>query len=280
MELNVENTTDNILFVTTNDFTIKDIVTNKVVDTNIKKEIFPPDHFTGDYILFLRLRPKISNDISGEKIQLTCEFDISSANDDACFSVVSTCSYGFTVDPLKQDKELNKLIQTWKDGGKSKDEIEFESKNWKLLDGKRIEFCVADSFDFIIQSIGIYSNVELVQKACNILIDKLNYFISKEELIITPSDNTLQHSFDIKLENEDYTIGKIIEYFFYVKYYETKILTFCGFNKAHPHTDYSIIRVAYKELPDISTVQANFKECLHDAIELFKKINNLFTKYG
>jgi DNA-directed RNA polymerase II subunit RPB3 len=281
MELNLQNNTSDILNVTTEHFTVKDTVSNKILDQNATKEIFPPNSFTGDYILFLILKPQISNEIPGEMIHLTCEFDIATAKDDECFNVVSTCSYGFTIDIVKQENGLRKMQQTWKDDGKSKEQLEFETDNWKLLEGKRIDHCIPNSFDFIIETISAYSSLELVETSCDILIAKFNNFISiadKSELVITPSDNTMLNSFDIKLVNEDYTCGKVIEYFFHIKYFETQVLSFCGFKKEHPHIDDSIIRVAYKELPDISTIQEHFKDCLIDAILLFGKIKKQLTR--
>jgi DNA-directed RNA polymerase subunit L len=138
-----------------------------------------------------------------------------------------------------------------------------------------------DSFDFIIQTVGVFDNIELVQKACEILIDKLQYqdsLIEKDELVIEKSQNTMANSYDIILENEDYTIGKVIEYILYTKFYETKILTFCGFKKMHPHDTYSIIRVAYKDAIDISTIKGNLKESINDAVQVFTKVKKEFLK--
>jgi DNA-directed RNA polymerase subunit L len=174
---------------------------------------------------------------------------------------------------------LEKYKQTWKDEGKTKEEVDFEAKNWKLLDGLRIT--KKDSFDFIIQSIGIYDNVELLHKACEILIDKFQYqdtLLEKDELEIKKAENTMSNSFDIILENEDYTIGKVIEYFMYTKFYETKILTFCGFKKMHPHDSYSIIRVAYKDAVDKSTIKGHLKECIDDSIQVFSRVKKEFLK--
>jgi DNA-directed RNA polymerase subunit L len=138
-----------------------------------------------------------------------------------------------------------------------------------------------DSFDFIIQTVGIFDNIELVQKACEILIDKFQYqdsLIEKDELVIEKSQNTMANSYDIILENEDYTIGKVLEYFMYTKFYETKILTFCGFKKMHPHDSQSIIRVAYREPIDISTIKGNLKECIDDATQVFTKVRRDFAR--
>jgi DNA-directed RNA polymerase subunit L len=280
VEVNVENKTDNIMYVTTEDFIIKDIATGKQIPEDKNKEIFPADDTTGYHIDFVRLRPKISDELQGEKIHLTCEFDIGSAKEDGMFNAVSTCSYGFTIDTALQDAEIAKKIQTWKDEGKNEKEINFEVENWKLLDGKRIY--KKDSYDFVIESVGVYNNNEIIDKACQILIDKLsdiNATIEKDELEIKNSENTMANSFDVILENEDYTIGKILEYFLYTKFYETNLLTFCGFKKMHPHDNYSIIRIAYKEPVEKSTIKGHLKECGDDAIQVFTRLKKDFTRF-
>jgi DNA-directed RNA polymerase subunit L/DNA-directed RNA polymerase alpha subunit len=279
LEVNVENITDTTMYVTTENFVINDLVTGKPLGEEKNREIFPANDYTGHFIDFVRLRPKISDELPGEKIHLTCELSLGSAKEDGMFNVVSTCSYGFTVDSVAQEAMLDKLKQTWKDEGKKAEEVEFETKNWKLLDGLRVT--KQDSFDFTIQTVGIYDNVELIHKACEILIEKLQYqdtLLEKDELTIEKSQNTMSNSYDIILENEDYTIGKVIEYILYTKFYETKILTFCGFKKMHPHDTYSIIRVAYKDPIDISTIKGNLKESINDAVQVFTKVKKEFLK--
>jgi DNA-directed RNA polymerase subunit L len=279
LEVNVENITDTMMYVTTENFVINDLVTGKPIDEAKNREIFPADDYTGYFIDFVRLRPKISEELPGEKIHLTCELSIGTAKEDGMFNVVSTASYGYTVDTLAQEATLEKLKQKWKDEGKNADEVNFEAKNWKLLDGMRIT--KQDSFDFIIQTVGIFDNIELVQKACEILIDKLQYqdsLIEKDQLVIEKSQNTMANSYDIILENEDYTIGKVLEYFMYTKFYEPKILTFCGFKKMHPHDSQSIIRVAYREPIDISTIKGNLKECIDGASQVFAKVRKDFAR--
>ena len=279
LEVNVENITDTTMYVTTENFVINDLITGKPISETKTREIFPANDYTGYFIDFVRLRPKISDELPGEKIHLTCELSIGTAKEDGMFNVVSTCSYGYTVDTVAQESKLDKLKQTWKDEGKKTEEVEFETKNWKLLDGLRIT--KQDSFDFIIHTVGVYDNVELIHKACEILIDKFHFqdtLLEKDELVIEKSQNTMSNSYDIILENEDYTIGKVIEYIMYTKFYETKVLTFCGFKKMHPHDSQSIIRVAYKDAIDISTIKGNLKECIDDAIQVFTKVKKEFLK--
>ncbi len=279
LEVNVENITDTTMYVTTENFVINDLITGKPINEAKTREIFPANDYTGHFIDFVRLRPKISDELQGEKIHLTCELSVGTAKEDGMFNVVSTCSYGYTADSVAQEAKLDKLKQTWKDEGKNAEEVAFEAKNWKLLDGLRIT--KQDSFDFIIQTVGIYDNVELIHKACEILIDKLHFqdtLLEKDELVIEKSQNTMANSYDIILENEDYTIGKVIEYIMYAKFYETKVLTFCGFKKMHPHDAHSIIRVAYKDAIEMSTIKGNLKECIGDAIQVFAKVKKEFLK--
>ena len=131
------------------------------------------------------------------------------------------------------------------------------------------------------QSIGVYTNNEILDKACEILIHKLdsiNSIIEKDEINIKNSENTMANCFDVILENEDYTLGKILEYFLYIKFYESKILTFCGFKKMHPHDTYSIIRLAYKEYVEQSTIKGHLLESIFDAKNIYIKMKKDFLK--
>jgi len=280
LEVNVENNTDTILFVTTKDFLIKDIAANKYLSEAKTREIFPPDDYTGYFIDFVRLRPKLSDQLPGEKLHLTCDFSIGSAKVNGMYNVVSTCSYGFSIDEDKIDAELAKKKQVWKDEGKKPEEIDFETKNWRLLDGLRVT--KKDSFDFILKSIGIYNNNELLDIACRIILNKikkLDELIETDELEIKPSQTTMSNCYDIILEKDDYTIGKSVEYMLYNKFYEgLKTITFCGYKKMHPHDTSSIIRVAYKDAVEKSTIKGNLKECVETAKQIYGKIKKEFLK--
>jgi len=279
LELNVQNDTDTTIYVTTKDFAIRDVVSGKLLSEDRSREIFPANYITGDYIDFVRLNGKPSDEISSKSINLICEFDIGTAKEDAAYNVASTCSYGNTIDVALQDTTLQQLKQKWKDDGKKENEIEFEATNWKLLEGKRI--FVKDSFDFVIETIGINTNAELLIIACEIMMDKLknvDSIIEKDELEIKLSDNTMKNCFEIILQNEDYTVGKVLEYFLHKKYWEPRILTFCGFKVLHPHDSFSIIRVSYKEPVEVSTIKGHLKECISESMDVYKNIRKEFLK--
>ena len=279
LELHVQNNTDTTIYVTTKDFVIKDLTTGKPLPENKIREIFPADDLTGDYIDFVRLKAKPAEEIQGKIIHLTSEFDIGTAKEDSAYNVASTCSYGNTIDDAVQEAKLAQLKQKWKDEGKKESEIEFEATNWKLLEGKRI--FKKDSFDFVIQSIGIYTNPELLIIACKVMIEKLqnlNSNIEKDEVEIKIAESTIPNCYDVKLMNEDYTIGKVIEYFMLSSFYEKGILTYCGFKMLHPHDTYSLIRVAYKEPVVIDNIKNDLKTCIQYSIDTFTKVRKEFLK--
>lgn len=272
MEVEMENLTDTIQYVTTEQFKVKNIVTGDYLSEKDTRDIFPSgDH--GYFIDFLRLRPKISEQIPGEKIHLTCEFSISTAKENGMYNVVSTGSYAFTVDDAEMEKELAKKKQEWKDQGM---DVAFQEKDWRLLDGMRVT--KKDSFDFVVQTVGVFTNEEILHKACDILVRKLALVdtqIETDVLKINDATNTMANCYDVIIENEDYTIGKVLEYMMYSKFFEsTEILSYCGFKKMHPHDPDSIIRIAYKEDTDKTTIKGNLKSCIESAIGVLTKIDN------
>jgi DNA-directed RNA polymerase subunit L len=94
---------------------------------------------------------------------------------------------------------------------------------------------------------------------------------------ILTSETSMDHCYDIKLEDEDYTIGKIIEYLLYSKFYEKQeTLNFCGFKKFHPHDTNATVRIAFKEKQDKSVVNTLLREVCVDAQQIFKDIHGMF----
>jgi len=144
---------------------------------------------------------------------------------------------------------------------------------------------VPDSFDFIIQTLGVFDNKEIIKKACVVIQNKFVDLIGAIESDTIPiissessaEPSTIDNCYDITLENEDYTIGKIIEYILYEKrYMGDKSLSYCGFKKFHPHNTDSIIRIAYATKSDRATVRQHLDTVAIEAAELFQKVYKMF----
>jgi len=278
LELDVSNETDNMLIVTTEDFKIRNKETGAYVKDAEVRNIFPPFAQTGTFIDFCRLRPRIGDSIPGEQIKLTCDFSVHCAKDNSMFNVVSKCAYGNTPDMQRIDQIWEEQEGKLAGEGMTKEEIEFQKRNFYLLDAQR--HYIENSFDFVIETIGQYENREIVKKACSILQNKfvdMIQAIDSDQIQITNSETTIDNCFDITLENEDYTIGKVLEYILYEKYYlSEKIFSYCGFKKFHPHSPDSTIRIAYSTSGDKRMAQQHLRIACVEARDVFKNLESMF----
>ena len=319
VEVDVKNDTDTIRYVTTEDFKVKkaknieksggsiDDDDNTVYDylsESAVQKIFPPDSISGQYIEFARLLPKLSsNATGGEALAFTCTLEISNAKFDGMYNVAHTCAYNCTPDEKEIEKQWKVKEKALREGFESSsassisEQLAHAKKNWELLDAQRI--FVPDSFDFIIETVGVYTNVQLVTKACDIMIKKCEKLLADMEHSSSTSSSsigvkniiefaheltTMKHAFCINLIGEDYTLGKVVEYLLFSNYYNKAdgIVSFCGFKKPHPHSLDSFIIVAFKEATELSKVQEYVSKVVTECISIFKSLfesfNDLNTK--
>lgn len=286
VEIDVVADGGEIRYVTTKDFKLKNKVTGKYL-TDVKvHEIFPPNPITGDFIEFARLLPKMTEYGEGEQLAMTCDLDIGTAREDGAFNVVSTCAYQMTMDAAKVDEAWRvKEAELVKEGIATvgSEEMKAQRKNWSLLDAQR--YTKEDSFDFVIETVGVFTNAEIVHKAAQIMINKCTKFIrdiESGENHIIPTVSTIQNGFDIELKGEDYTLGKVLEFFLHDKHYaEDQTVTYCAFRKIHPHNPDSMIRVGFAETVgvDEGIVAEYITTCARDAIAVFEHIRDQFREY-
>lgn len=278
LELDMKNETDSMIIVTTEHFRVKNKSSGKYLIPDEVRRIFPPNKKTNMFIDFARIRPKIGDSIPGEQLTLTAEFSIHTAKENSMFNVVSKCAYGNTLDMGRVNNVWSEQESTLRSQGVSDEDIEFQKKNFYLLDAQR--HYVEDSFDYVVETLGVYDNKEIVKMAALLLVNKLTDFIQNLESDSVPiltSETTIENCYDITLENEDYTLGKILEYILYEKYYvKDKTLTYCGFKKFHPHNSDSVIRMAYSQKVDRRMVAQYLKEAATAAKDVYVKIYGMF----
>ena len=96
--------------------------------------------------------------------------------------------------------------------------------------------------------------------------------------LINPSENTIENCFDITLNNEDFTIGKIIEYYLHKKYFtDEKKLNYVGFLKKHPHNKDSFIKVSFKDIITKDEIIIIIENCINDSILLINTVKDYFS---
>ena len=119
-----------------------------------------------------------------------------------------------------------------------------KKKNWLLGEGMKI--VKPNIFNFKLETIGVFSNIEIIRTAFNILINMFKKYQEKNDYIIEKSPTVIDNSYDIQID-DNYTAGYILQYMLYQHFHEKEnIITFVGFKKFHPHDSHSIIRVAFK----------------------------------
>ena len=255
LEVEITNDTDMLMYITTRDFKIKNISTDTYLTDEAVEKIFPPSKLTKSFVLFSRLRPKISNDIPGEKLHFTARFKEGTAKENGAYNVVSIAAYANTPDKSQQADAWDLIEESLIKKGMNQKDIDYERKNWYTLGAKRIY--LKDSFDFKCQSVGVYTNLELIHLACDKIKEQLKDVhdkCSSQIYEINMRSTAMKNSADFILQGYDYTIGKIIEYILHEEYYKKNenLLSYIGFIKNHPHDDYSIIRFAFKEEDDFN----------------------------
>lgn len=280
IECDKKNDGDLIVLCTTHDLKIKNISTDKYLSDTATREIFPPDPITGDYIPITRLRPKLSENISGEQLQFNARLDIGTAKQDGMYNIVSTCAYGNTMDSVKANDVWNERKNQLQKDGVSEEDIDFEYRNWLLLDAKRIT--IPNSFEFTVESIGVFTNFAIMYKSCDIMIQKCKHFmelLESGDVEIKGNENTtVNNEFVVTLKNEDYTLGNVLVYFLYEKYFvKDKTVSFVGFKVPHPHIPDSIIRIAFESVSSDKTTAIQYlTNAAQDVITTFTNIQENF----
>lgn len=328
VEVDVKNESETIRYVTTEDFKVKraknlekssgshdddDVVYEYLPESTVRK-IFPPDSVSGEYVEFARLLPKLSSNVPfGEALAFTCTIEISNAKFDGMYNVAHTCSYSCTPDEKEIEKQWKAKEKGVREGFESgsgsvsahastvTEQLASAKKNWELLEAQRIS--VSDSFDFVIETVGVYTNVQLVTKSCDIMIKKCEKLLTDMEHsssssstdggteskigmknIIEPANEltTMKNAFCVNLIGEDYTLGKVIEYLLFSNYYDKPdgIASFCGFKKPHPHALDSFILIAFKEETELSKVQEYVSKVVSECISIFKSLFESFNDFN
>lgn len=284
LEVNKQNNGELVDYVTTDDFVVFNKDTQTPLESSEIRRIFPHDPITNDPLLLARLRPKLREDGQGEHLHFRATFAIGSGKDSGMYLQASTCAYGMTVDTDRQAEEWRRESTRMQEEATkhgvplTEEDLAFEEENWYLGQGKRIT--IPNHFDFRVKSVGVYSNNELIRMACQSMFDKIEAIeraIQEQTLSIETSQTGLTHGFDVRLEKEDYTFGKVFEYALHEMFYrgrKEKRLSYVGFRKEHPHDDYCLVRVGCVDETEIPTLMNMMRECLDELRKVYAHIHD------
>lgn len=220
-ELNIHNKGNEMINITTEHFTGK--YKDKQLTKDELKLIFPANNITKAKILITRLRPNEQIHIIATAIKRTAKLN-------ASFSPVSLSNFYF----IEDTKEI-------------KDNILDRERNYI-----KNEYGEPINIKFEIEPINGLSYRYLFKKAIDIIIEKLMNMIENIENKISkiePVDNC-ENSFNFQFENEDDTIGNLIQSLLHNKYirlnekYKNYNCSYVGYICPHPLISRLIIRIS------------------------------------
>ncbi len=269
VKVNVSNDTTTRKEMTTKDFKIVHKDTGKAIAEAETRKMFPPDKITQDYVLLSVMMPKVSETDDPEAISLTLNFSVGNAKQDSCWNVVSKCAYFNKPD----DTKIKKAIAE-----KPKE----EKRDFELLDAQRL--FVNNHFVFHLTTLGVFTNQEILQKACNFLLERMtdfSRFLEKATITKThfgdPEPFALYQTetgYYLRIEEDDYTIGKLIENHLTLMF--GKEIYYISFKKDHPHDSHCFVSFQYKNPVEIDTITNHLSQVSKKIIDTYKSISTYF----
>jgi DNA-directed RNA polymerase alpha subunit len=253
--LNILNNGSSTINITTANFTgsYKD----QELTASELNELFPPNPITKDHILITRLR-------TGEEMHFNANAIKRNAKTNASFSAVSLANFYFIEDATEAAKNDNIL-------DKQRSYVKNQYGDPILL-------------KFEIESVNKLSYVYLFSKAIDILIAKLNLLITNIEnndIFIEQVPNN-PFSVNFHIENEDDTLGNVIQSLLHNKYIRSTIkhkgliCSYVGYICPHPLKQLMIVRLTLEDQTD----SEKFKQFLIDnCYEIIRTLDIIKTEW-
>ena len=257
LELNVNNTTNTMKNVTTEDIVVKR--NDKEIDKKELREIFYPNMVTNNYILITRLRENEYLHFKSSVVKKNSKYN-------AAFNPVSLCTFSNIIDKSKITKDMS------------------------ILDKER-EYYVnkygdPNAFQFEIEPINKYLTPKyLINKSIEILINKINNLLtnikSSNEVELL---KVLENTYKFIIQNEDDTLGNVIQSFIHDKYVrnndtimENISCKYCGYICPHPLKNLLEIQITLENQTD----EGIFKDFLQtNCLLIIEKLQDIKTEWN
>lgn len=264
--LKVKNEGDGPLDVTASDFKI--LVPSKDPEKEAEdypggnKEFFHPDPISGDTCLIASLKGKLLNQ-NPQAIELLARATVGKGRDHVRFNPVSQCSYRYTINT--DEEEQKKYFERWLRSTKNEDPKALEKKEedrakfWREFQTMEVERCFLKdeatgepySYDFTIESKGILPVRYIVGRALQVMKEKCLSYASIEkgdhENVKVQIADARMSGFDLILQNEDHTLGNLIQTWMDQNLMDSEEITFAGYKIPHPLRKEMVFRIGVKD---------------------------------
>jgi len=245
------NTSNEVIDVTTDDITVFDEDSNDVSDDTLDS-IFPKDKITKDPILITRLKPNLYNTAMGEKLHVEFKARVGKAVQHARWSPVSTCTYFNVIDDEKAEEAFMKSSASLseKDREVAKRRFDIHGRYRYFI---KNEYDEPSAFEFTIESECRWSPKMLVSEAIRVLTDKLQKLVFEPERCKVDVIDKETQTYALIISNEDHTLGNLLQTLLYNEYVRTdkkNTLTYVGYYQPHPLNSEIVFKLVFKESTD------------------------------
>ena len=247
------------------DVKVSDIEVFEKKDNDLFKvpnvQFFHPDPITRDTALIAVLKPKVGSHAL-EQVSFTAKATVGIGRENARFNPTSQFAYSYTRDD-NPDK-VNEIFVEWLDRHKKVNSSDLESDPDRKAEFER-EFNTMEvnrcykknekgepySFDFTIESVGVYSPYDIVKEAIKVCEEKcftysgLDKGTLPENIKIQPTKKEAK-GYDIYFQHEDHTLGNLLttwldENLLDPLSVKPDAIRFCGYCVPHPLRDEMLI---------------------------------------
>lgn len=285
--LQVDGNKDETVYVTSSDF--------KVYDNDVKADdgdqeatrvpterFFLPNPITGDTCLIATLEP--GNAI--QRIEIIAIASKGTGREHARFCSVSQCSYEYTVDENPQ--RMEEMFLQWLTVSKKIGSIDKASERYTQLQRefntmqRKRCFLLNEkgdpySYDFTIESAGVLSVYDIIDRACQIGENMCSKYttITKgalpSEITISSSDSRII-GYDFLIRGHDHTLGNLLQTWLVENYLDKNPnITYAGYSIPHPLRDELLLRIGVKDGETASALEA-FEAAAIGCVVIFREM--------
>ena len=288
--IDITNNTTKPLDVTTEHIQIRDLSKEPpvILSKSETSKFFKPNQLTKDYILINRLKSSksgVSGD--GEVLKLKMYADVSTGKEHARYS--PSC-----VSAFNNKRDLDKIKIALEEIIKEKNEQLEKDKKSHLTDPEKSalikSFMVCDAdfhyhtdekgepnvFEFTLESDGRIPSHIILDKSLFILENKLNSFVKRMNLgetILFKKSDVIMYSYDMIIDEEDYTLGYLLQHYLYTLYKDVeegdKKINYVASNVPHPLENKLVLRIG---LVDNNLKEDYIKKLVSSAVDEIKKV--------
>jgi DNA-directed RNA polymerase II subunit RPB3 len=248
-------------------------------------EFFHLDNFSKETALLAVLKGRVGTQ-EPETLSFEARATVGIGRENAQFIPVSQCSYKYTLDndSDRLKEHFEKWLSTYKklsppeleSNPTKKQELEREFKTMEINRCYKVdERNEPNSFDFIVESVGVLDPIYVVARALQVIQDKCTFYSSldagdlPETVQVRPADARIK-GFDFVFQNEDHTLGNLLQTFMEKHSMDSNEITFVGYKVPHPLKDEMVLRVAVEDGKELTARTAVMKAA-RGCAALFKK---------